>query len=132
MGDKFGRQKILSLTIIILAASTFCIGLFGVMQPSGYGIRSGCYYASSLRASPSAANTPGRRSLLPNSHPTVTWVFRKLAGLRVNRGLYACRPTDRYARQRHLRPDRALHDLGIDFDPTVGEKALDAPRREIV
>lgn len=27
MGDKFGRQKVLSLTIIIMAASTFCIGL---------------------------------------------------------------------------------------------------------
>jgi len=27
MGDKFGRQKVLSITIIIMAASTFCIGL---------------------------------------------------------------------------------------------------------
>ncbi|MCZ8398350.1 glycine betaine/L-proline transporter ProP [Achromobacter ruhlandii] len=27
MGDKFGRQKVLSLTIIIMAISTFCIGL---------------------------------------------------------------------------------------------------------
>ncbi len=27
MGDRFGRQKVLSLTIIIMAASTFCIGL---------------------------------------------------------------------------------------------------------
>lgn len=27
MGDKFGRQKVLSLTIVIMAASTFCIGL---------------------------------------------------------------------------------------------------------
>lgn len=27
MGDKFGRQKVLSVTIIIMAASTFCIGL---------------------------------------------------------------------------------------------------------
>lgn len=27
MGDRFGRQKVLSLTIIIMAISTFCIGL---------------------------------------------------------------------------------------------------------
>ncbi|EHD22247.1 MULTISPECIES: glycine betaine/L-proline transporter ProP [Brenneria] len=27
MGDKFGRQKVLSVTIIIMAVSTFCIGL---------------------------------------------------------------------------------------------------------
>lgn len=27
MGDKFGRQKVLSITIIIMAVSTFCIGL---------------------------------------------------------------------------------------------------------
>lgn len=27
MGDKFGRQKVLSLTIIIMAISTFCIGI---------------------------------------------------------------------------------------------------------
>ncbi|MFK4825722.1 glycine betaine/L-proline transporter ProP [Paenochrobactrum sp. BZR 588] len=27
MGDRFGRQKVLSITIIIMAASTFCIGL---------------------------------------------------------------------------------------------------------
>ena len=27
MGDRYGRQKVLSLTIIIMAASTFCIGL---------------------------------------------------------------------------------------------------------
>ena len=27
MGDRFGRQKVLSLTIIIMAVSTFCIGL---------------------------------------------------------------------------------------------------------
>ncbi len=27
MGDKFGRQKVLSLTIVIMAVSTFCIGL---------------------------------------------------------------------------------------------------------
>jgi len=27
MGDRFGRQKVLSLTIVIMAASTFCIGL---------------------------------------------------------------------------------------------------------
>lgn len=27
MGDRFGRQKVLSLTIIIMALSTFCIGL---------------------------------------------------------------------------------------------------------
>lgn len=27
MGDRFGRQKVLSLTIIIMAASTFCIGV---------------------------------------------------------------------------------------------------------
>jgi MHS family proline/betaine transporter-like MFS transporter len=32
MGDKFGRQKVLSLTIIIMAVSTFCIGLI-----PGYG-----------------------------------------------------------------------------------------------
>lgn len=27
MGDRFGRQKVLSITIVIMAASTFCIGL---------------------------------------------------------------------------------------------------------
>src|SRR6218665_3779284 len=27
MGDKFGRQKVLSATIILMAISTFCIGL---------------------------------------------------------------------------------------------------------
>lgn len=27
MGDKFGRQKVLSLTIVIMAISTFCIGI---------------------------------------------------------------------------------------------------------
>jgi MHS family proline/betaine transporter-like MFS transporter len=39
MGDRFGRQKVLSLTIIIMAASTFCIGLIpgynsiGILAP---------------------------------------------------------------------------------------------------
>ncbi|MFD1944267.1 glycine betaine/L-proline transporter ProP [Paradevosia shaoguanensis] len=39
MGDRFGRQKVLSLTIVIMAASTFCIGLIpgydtiGVLAP---------------------------------------------------------------------------------------------------
>ena len=39
MGDRFGRQKVLSLTIIIMAVSTFCIGLIpgynsiGILAP---------------------------------------------------------------------------------------------------
>ncbi|MDQ8033569.1 MAG: glycine betaine/L-proline transporter ProP [Bordetella sp.] len=35
MGDKFGRQKVLSLTIIIMAISTFCIGLIPSYESIG-------------------------------------------------------------------------------------------------
>ncbi|MGH6859215.1 MAG: glycine betaine/L-proline transporter ProP [Phyllobacterium sp.] len=35
MGDRFGRQKVLSLTIIIMAISTFCIGLIPSHQAIG-------------------------------------------------------------------------------------------------
>lgn len=35
MGDKFGRQKVLSLTIIIMAISTFCIGLIPSYETIG-------------------------------------------------------------------------------------------------
>lgn len=35
MGDKFGRQKVLSVTIIIMAISTFCIGLIPSYESIG-------------------------------------------------------------------------------------------------
>ncbi|MDF3858553.1 glycine betaine/L-proline transporter ProP [Achromobacter denitrificans] len=35
MGDRFGRQKVLSLTIIIMAISTFCIGLIPSYESIG-------------------------------------------------------------------------------------------------
>ena len=35
MGDKFGRQKVLSVTIIIMAVSTFCIGLIPSYESIG-------------------------------------------------------------------------------------------------
>jgi len=35
MGDRFGRQKVLSLTIIIMAISTFCIGLIPSYEAIG-------------------------------------------------------------------------------------------------
>ncbi|MEH2920071.1 glycine betaine/L-proline transporter ProP [Samsonia erythrinae] len=35
MGDKFGRQKVLSVTIIIMAVSTFCIGLIPSYETIG-------------------------------------------------------------------------------------------------
>ncbi|AIA70493.1 proline/betaine transporter [Pectobacterium atrosepticum SCRI1043] len=35
MGDKFGRQKVLSITIIIMSVSTFCIGLIPSYESIG-------------------------------------------------------------------------------------------------
>ncbi len=35
MGDRFGRQKVLSLTIVIMAISTFCIGLIPAYDSIG-------------------------------------------------------------------------------------------------
>ena len=70
MGDKFGRQKVLSVTIIIMAVSTFCIGLIRPMRRSVSGHRSCCCWPSWRRASPSAVNIPVRQFSSPNTRRT--------------------------------------------------------------
>jgi Sugar (and other) transporter. len=42
LGDKYGRQKILAITIILMTFSTFSIGLIPPMPPSASGHRSCC------------------------------------------------------------------------------------------
>ena len=76
MGDKFGRQKVLSVTIIIMAVSTFCIGLIpsyasiGIWAPILLLLQTGA-------GLPSAVNIPVRRSSSPNTRRTANaalWV----------------------------------------------------------
>jgi hypothetical protein len=62
IGDKYGRQKVLAATIVIMSLSTFAIGLI----PS--------YESIGIRASRSAASTPAPRSSSPNTRRTVNAV----------------------------------------------------------
>ncbi len=77
MGDKFGRQKVLSVTIIIMAVSTFCIGLIPSYASIGIWRRSCCCWPSWRRASPSAVNIPVRQFSSRNTRRTANaalWV----------------------------------------------------------
>ena len=60
LGDKYGRQKILAITIVIMSISTFCIGLIPSYATIGI-------WAKWRKASRLAVNIPGRRSSSRNT-----------------------------------------------------------------
>ena len=59
LGDKIGRQKVLAATLMIMAASTFAVGLLpGYAQIGIWAAVAAGPAQSSSRASPPAVNTP--------------------------------------------------------------------------
>ena len=59
LGDKIGRQKVLATTLMMMAATTFAVGLLpGYAQIGHLGRRPAGGRSSSSRASPPAASTP--------------------------------------------------------------------------
>ncbi len=70
LGDKYGRQKILSITIVIMSVSTFCIGLIPLTPPSASGHRFCCCWPKWRRAFPWAGNIPAHRFSWRSIHRT--------------------------------------------------------------
>lgn len=71
LGDKYGRQKILAITIVIMSISTFCIGLIPSYATIGIWAPILLLIVRWRRASPLAANIPVHRFLSPNILRTV-------------------------------------------------------------
>jgi MFS family permease len=83
LGDKYGRQKILAITIVIMSISTFCIGLIPSYASIGIWAPICCCSVRWRRASLWAVNTPVRRSSSEYSGQK-TRLYGKLAGFRLD------------------------------------------------
>lgn len=66
LGDKYGRQKILAITIVIMSISTFCIGLIPSYATIGIWAPILLLLCKMAQASRLAGNIPARRSLSRN------------------------------------------------------------------
>lgn len=70
LGDRYGRQKVLTATMILMALGTFSIGLIPPTRRSACGRRRCCCWRGCCKGFPPAANTAARRPSLPNTPPT--------------------------------------------------------------
>jgi MHS family proline/betaine transporter-like MFS transporter len=70
LGDRIGRQRVLALVILLMAASTLAIGLLPTYATLGVAAPLLCCSCGACRASRRAANTAGARCIWPSSRPT--------------------------------------------------------------
>lgn len=70
LGDKYGRQKVLAATIVIMSLSTFAIGLIPSYESIGIWAPILLLLAKMAQGFRSAVSTPAPRSSLPNTRPT--------------------------------------------------------------
>ncbi|EPJ41606.1 putative proline/betaine transporter [Streptomyces afghaniensis 772] len=70
LGDRVGRQKVLALTMIMMAAGTFAIGLIPSYATIGVGAPILLLVAAWCRASPPAVSTRARPPSSPSTPPT--------------------------------------------------------------
>lgn len=84
LGDRFGRQKILAATIVIMSLSTFAIGLIPSYASIGIWAPILLLLAKMAQGFSVGASTPARRSSSPNMPQTENGVSRQLAGLRLD------------------------------------------------
>lgn len=71
LGDKYGRQKILSITIIIMSVSTFCIGLIPSYASIGIWAPILLLLAKMAQGFSVGGDIPVPQSLWPNIRLTV-------------------------------------------------------------
>jgi len=72
LGDKYGRQKILAITIVIMSVSTFCIGLIPSYASIGIWAPILLLLCKMAQGFSVGANIPVRRSSLPSTPRTVS------------------------------------------------------------
>lgn len=70
LGDRYGRQKVLAATMILMALGTFSIGLIPSYARIGLWAPVLLLLARLLQGFPPAANTAARRPSSPNMPPT--------------------------------------------------------------
>ena len=70
LGDRVGRQRVLAIVILLMAASTLAIGLLPTYQTIGVAPHCCCCSCAACKASPPAANTGVARCISPSSRPT--------------------------------------------------------------
>ncbi len=93
MGDRFGRQKVLSLTIVIMAVSTLCIGLIPSYAQIGIWAPILLLLCKLAQGFQSAANIPVPPFMSLNMRPTVdgvlgSWLdFGSIAGFVLGAGV---------------------------------------------
>ena len=70
LGDRVGRQRVLAIVILLMAASTLAIGLLPTYATIGVAAPLLLLSCAACRASPPAANTAAARCISPSSRPT--------------------------------------------------------------
>jgi MFS family permease len=99
LGDKYGRQKILAITIVIMSVSTFCIGLIPSYASIGIWAPILLLLCKMAQGFSVGENIRAHRSLLRNTRQTVNvalweagWTLALLPGLCLARAwLFCCR-----------------------------------------